>query len=70
VVGTTKNGGSPISKYQCSLNAKSWFNVSKNSHGVFVINHLISLKTYSVRLRAINGVGAGAPSNAVKVKVK
>jgi hypothetical protein len=70
VVGITKNGGSPISKYQYSLNSKSWVNVMKNSHGVFVILHLISHKTYGARLRAINSVGAGAPSNAVKVTVK
>lgn len=70
VKATIKNGGSPISKYQFSLNGKSWVNVSKNSHGVFVISHLISHKTYSVRLRAVNSVGAGASSNAVKVKVK
>jgi len=70
VAGDVRNAGSPISKYQCSLNGKSWVNVSKNSHGVFVIGHLISHKTYSVRLRAINGAGAGDPSNAVKVKVK
>jgi hypothetical protein len=68
--GTVANGGSPITRYQYSLGGKSWINISKNSHGVFVISHLISNKTYSVRLRAVNRVGAGVSSNTVKVKVK
>jgi hypothetical protein len=68
--GAVANGGSPITRYQYSLGGKPWINISKNSHGVFVISHLSSGKTYSVRLRAINGAGAGASSSAVKVKVK
>jgi hypothetical protein len=70
VVGTIKTGGSPILKYECSLNGNTWFIVSKNSHGVFVLGHLISHKTFSLRLRAVNRVGAGASSNTVKVTVR
>lgn len=64
------NGGSPITRYQYSLGGKLWINISKNVHGVFVISHLSSGKTYSVRLRAKNAVGYGVASKAVKVRVR
>jgi hypothetical protein len=68
--GAVANGGSPITGFQYSLGDKSWINVSKNSHGVFVISHLKSGRTYSVRLRAQNALGSGEPSNALNVRVR
>ena len=67
--GTVVNGGSRITRYQYSLGGKSWINISKNSHGVFVIGHLTSGKTYSVRLRAMNAFGFGVASKAVNARV-
>jgi hypothetical protein len=69
LIGVVANGGSPITSYQYSLNAKSWITIGKNSHGPFVIRHLSSGTIESLRLRAKNAVGVGTPSKTVKVRV-
>jgi hypothetical protein len=65
-----ENGGSPITKYQYSLNGKSWIIIKKNSHRVFVVGRLTAGKSYKVRLRADNAVGSGLSSKIHKVKIK
>ncbi len=54
-------GGSPISAYQYSLNNGTWHRFSATTRTVTVTG-LASRRTYHVRVRALNKVGAGAPS--------
>jgi hypothetical protein len=61
-------GGRSITTYQYSLDGRGWTKIAMTS-GSFVIAKLSSKTTYSVRLRAINDVGAGSPSLATRVKV-
>jgi hypothetical protein len=62
-------GGSNITTYQYSLDGRGWTKIAMTS-GAFVMVKLPSKTTYSVRLRALNGVSAGSPSRAVQVKVE
>jgi hypothetical protein len=62
-------GGSKITTYQYSLDGLGWTRITLKS-GVFVVASLRSHATYSVRLRALNDVGAGIPSRAVRIKVE
>lgn len=63
------DGGRPVTTYQASLDGGSWFDLvllSEDPHTA-VIPGLTNGHTYSVRVRAVNGVGASAASAPVSV---
>ncbi|MHB1209090.1 MAG: choice-of-anchor Q domain-containing protein [Acidimicrobiales bacterium] len=62
-------GGTNITTYQYSLDGLGWTRISLKS-GVFVIANLRPHATYSVRLRALNDVGAGIPSRTVRINIE
>ena len=65
-----KDGGTRITKYQYSLNGKKWVTVKSDAPRVFDVRHLTPGKSYKVRLRADNKIGAGASSRTHKVKLR
>jgi subtilase family serine protease len=65
----TSDGGSTITRYQYSLNGGGWRSFSTATRTVKV-THLASGRTYRVRVRALNAVGAGAPSATATVKTR
>ncbi|MHB1089131.1 MAG: choice-of-anchor Q domain-containing protein [Acidimicrobiales bacterium] len=62
-------GGANITTYQYSLDGLGWTRITLKS-GVFVIANLRSRASYTVRLRALNDVGAGIPSRAVRMGIQ
>jgi hypothetical protein len=67
--GIILNGGRPLTGYQYSFNRHLWITVAQRSNATFLISHLTAGRTYRVFLRALNAVGAGAPSRGVSVRV-
>ena len=65
-----ENGGSEISNYEYSTDGGStWVNASPaQTTSPLVISGLSNGTTYSVKLRAVNSLGAGAASDPVSVK--
>lgn len=64
------DGGSPITHYQYSVDGSEWFSFSPAATGSPVqIPSLLMGATYSVRLRAVNAVGAGPASAPVLVNL-
>ncbi|MFN0098684.1 MAG: beta strand repeat-containing protein [Gemmatimonadaceae bacterium] len=63
----TNNGGAAITNYEYSTNnGSTWTSRSPSSTtSPLVITGLTNGTTYQVRIRAVNSVGAGAPSAAV-----
>jgi hypothetical protein len=62
-------GGRSITAYQASLDGRTWKKISMTSRD-FVLTGLTPGVTYSVRLRAVNAVGASGASRVVRVRVK
>jgi titin len=58
------NGGAPITSYQYRLNGGTWTSTGTLAED-FTISSLSNGTSYSVDVRAINSVGAGAPSVAL-----
>jgi hypothetical protein len=58
------DGGSPITDYEYSLNGDPFISAGTTS-SPFTISGLTNGLLYSVVIRAVNGVGGGAESNAV-----
>lgn len=63
------NGGSAITAYEYSLDGGEWIDTGSLS-GELVIDGLDNATTYSLRLRAVNGVGAGPASAAHSISVR
>jgi kumamolisin len=63
----SNTGGSPITSYQYSINGgATWISLAKGARSVNV-TRLIKSHSYRVIVRAINAIGASAPSAAKKV---
>ena len=56
-------GGSPISDFEYSLDGGTWTTAATSTEPL-TISGLVTGRTYSVRVRATNAVGTGAPSPA------
>jgi len=61
------DGGSPIVKYQYKINDGTWTEAARFT-SPFTITRLTNFTTYSIRIRAVNAVGNGATSAAVRVR--
>jgi hypothetical protein len=61
-------GGQRITAYETSIDGRNWRRTTEVS-GDFVIEGLRIGTTYTVRVRALNDVGSGRPSSAVRVKI-
>jgi hypothetical protein len=70
IVGRINDGGQTITEFQYSLNSESWKKAIQRTNGTFIVRHLVPGKRYRVRLRAINGIGAGLSSPTVVSKAK
>jgi hypothetical protein len=53
------NGGSPITNYEYKLNSGSWISAATTSSPI-VITGLTNYASYSIAIRAVNAIGAGA----------
>lgn len=63
------NGGAPITNYEYSVNGGAWTALSPaDAASPVLVKGLTNGVTYSIRLRAVNSIGAGAASGAVGVK--
>ena len=62
------NGGSAIIRYEYRLDQDTWNNTGSLADE-FVIGGLANSVTYSLELRAVNGVGAGPASDPQSVQV-
>jgi len=65
-VAPASNGGSPILRYEYSLDGATWFAPRRSSSPVEVPN-LVNGTSYQVRLRAVNAAGPGPASEPVTV---
>ena len=64
------DGGSPVTNYEYSLNSGPWLALSPATVGSPVtVPGLLAGVVYSIRLRAVNGVGESDPSAAVSVRL-
>lgn len=63
------NGGSAITAYEYSLDGGEWIDTGSLSNE-FVIGGLANATTYSLRVRAVNGVGAGPASAAHSIRLR
>jgi hypothetical protein len=63
------NGGSAITRYEYRLDGGSWTDTGSLS-GVVLLDGLENSGTYSVQVRAVNGVGAGPASAPAAVRVR
>lgn|GEM_PF-6857725 len=62
------DGGVDISNYEYAVDGEAWVACDPNQTGSpLTISGLIGGQTYSIQLRAVNSVGSGTPSKAVKV---
>lgn len=60
------DGGSPITNYEYELDGATWVPASPAVTGSpLVVSGLTNGVSYSIRIRAVNEVGAGAPSGTV-----
>ncbi|MBM4411828.1 MAG: fibronectin type III domain-containing protein [Chloroflexi bacterium] len=59
----TNNGGSPISKYQYSLNNGAWKDIKPTNSTTIIILGLPAGKAVSVTIRAVNAAGNSPASN-------
>lgn len=57
------NGGSPITSYEYQLDSGSWVNTGNTTLPIS-LSGLTAGQTYSVKVRAVNSVGAGAESGS------
>lgn len=62
------DGGSAITGYEYSVDGGPWTALSGESSSPVTVDGLTNGTAYSVRLRAVNAVGAGAPSLPVAVE--
>ncbi len=63
------NGGAAVTNYAYTVDGKTWTTLSPTSTSTqIVISGLTSSMSYSVRVRAINGAGAGAMSATQSIK--
>jgi len=62
-----QNGGSPITNYQYSINnGSSYTSVSPSqTTSPILITGLVNGTTYSIKIRAVNAIGAGTESNTI-----
>ncbi|NCY17326.1 MAG: hypothetical protein EBX39_11265, partial [Actinobacteria bacterium] len=63
------DGGAAISKYQYSTDGgTTWADADAGTTSPVTISGLTNYTSYSIKLRAVNSVGAGAASSAVSVR--
>jgi hypothetical protein len=62
------DGGSPITGYEYSIDGGDWTGLPGETSSPVTVDGLANGATYSLRLRAVNAVGAGAPSLPVIVE--
>ena len=65
--GPSSNGGAVVTSYQYQLDNAGWHTTSATSSPL-TITGLTNGQTYAVRVRAVNAVGGGAPSNSAPAK--